>query len=50
MKVSLIVPCYNEQDTIQDLLAAICEQDYPLAELEVVISDGMSTDATRERI
>ena len=50
MKVSLIVPCYNEQDTIQDLLAAICEQDYPLANLEVVISDGMSTDATRERI
>lgn len=50
MKVSLIIPCYNEQDTIQDLLAAICEQDYPLRDLEVVISDGMSTDATRERI
>ncbi len=50
MKVSLIIPCYNEQETIQDLLASICEQDYPLQDLEVVISDGMSTDATRERI
>ncbi len=50
MKVSLIIPCYNEQDSIQDLLAAICEQDYPLQDLEVVISDGMSTDATRDRI
>jgi len=50
MKVSLIIPCYNEQDSIQDLLAAICEQDFPLQDLEVVISDGMSTDATRDRI
>ncbi len=50
MKISLIIPCFNEQDTIQDLLAAICEQDYPLKDLEVVISDGMSTDATRKRI
>lgn len=50
MKVSLIIPCYNEQDTVQDLLASICEQDFPLADLEVIISDGMSTDATRERI
>jgi glycosyltransferase involved in cell wall biosynthesis len=50
MNVSLIIPCYNEQDTIQDLLAAVCEQDYPQQDLEVIISDGMSTDATRERI
>jgi len=50
MKVSLIIPCYNEQDSIQDLLASISEQDFPLQDLEVVISDGMSTDATRDRI
>ncbi len=50
MKVSLIIPCYNEENTIQDLLAAICEQNFPLADLDVVISDGMSTDTTREKI
>lgn len=50
MKVSLIIPCYNEQDTIQDLLAAVCEQGFPLHDLEVIIADGMSTDRTRERI
>ena len=50
MKVSLIIPCYNEEDSIQDLLAAICEQNFPLGDMEVIISDGMSTDTTREKI
>lgn len=50
MKVSLIIPCLNEEKTIQDLLAAICEQDFPLVDLEVIISDGMSTDNTRVKI
>jgi len=45
-KVSLIVPCYNEEKTIGLLLGAICQQSYPIAELEVVIADGSSTDRT----
>jgi succinoglycan biosynthesis protein ExoA len=50
MKVTLIIPCLNEEKTIQDLLAAICEQDFPLDDMEVVIADGMSTDNTRKKI
>jgi glycosyltransferase involved in cell wall biosynthesis len=50
MIVSLVVPVYNGERTIQDLLASICEQNFPLAKLEVIISDGMSTDGTREKI
>ncbi len=50
MKVSLIVPCYNGEKNIQDLLAAICEQNFPLTDLEVIIADGMSTDKTREMV
>jgi len=50
MKVSLIIPCYNEENNIQDLLAAICEQNFPLTDLEVIIADGMSSDKTREKI
>ena len=50
MKVSVIIPCYNEQESITDLLSAIYSQTYPREEIEVIISDGMSTDATRERI
>jgi succinoglycan biosynthesis protein ExoA len=49
-KVSVIVPCYNEQSTIRLLLEALRSQTFPRAEMEVVISDGMSTDGTREAV
>src|SRR5258706_15626990 len=46
-KVSVIIPCYNEQATIRLLLEALHEQTFPRAEMEVLISDGISTDSTR---
>ena len=49
-KVSIIVPCYNEQSTIRLLLEALCEQTYPRAEMEVIVADGLSTDGTRDAI
>jgi glycosyltransferase involved in cell wall biosynthesis len=49
-KVSVIVPCYNEQSTIRLLLEALREQTYPRAEMEVVVADGISKDGTREAI
>jgi len=49
-KVSVIVPCYNEQSTIRLLLDALHQQTYPRAEMEVIISDGMSQDGTREAV
>ena len=48
--VSLIIPCYNEEKTIRLLLEALLAQTYPLAQLEVVIADGLSTDDTRAEI
>lgn len=48
--VSIIVPCYNEEGTIRSLLSAVHAQTYPLAQMELVISDGLSTDRTREVI
>jgi glycosyltransferase involved in cell wall biosynthesis len=48
--VSVIVPCYNEQDTIRPLLEAICRQTHPRQQIEVIIADGLSTDRTREVI
>jgi len=50
INVSVIVPCYNEQATICQLLDAIYGQTYPLDEIEVVIADGLSTDHTRAEI
>jgi succinoglycan biosynthesis protein ExoA len=49
-KVSVIVPCYNEQSTIRLLLDALHQQTYPRAQMEVIISDGMSQDRTREAV
>ena len=43
-KVSVIVPCYNEQSTIRLLLEALCAQTYPRSDMEVIIADGMSQD------
>lgn len=50
VKVSLIVPCYNEQATIALLLDSLKDQTYPQENMEIVIADGMSTDRTRDEI
>ncbi len=48
--VSVIIPCRNEEKRISALLDALYSQSYATDEMEVVIADGMSTDATRELI
>lgn len=49
-RVSLIIPCFNEQASIGSLLGAIAVQTFPLSDFEVIIADGLSTDRTREII
>lgn len=49
-RVSVIVPCYNEETTIQFLLDAVYHQTFPRHETEVVIADGQSSDQTRQRV
>jgi succinoglycan biosynthesis protein ExoA len=49
-RVSIIIPCYNEQATIGQLLEAILCQTYPCSEMEVVVADGLSEDGTREAV
>lgn len=48
--VSLIVPCYNEEKRIRNLLDALLVQTYPLDALDVVIADGASSDNTLQEI
>ncbi len=48
--VSVIVPCFNEAETITDLLDALHAQTWPREQMEVIIADGMSEDDTRRRI
>ena len=49
-KVSVIIPCRNEEDYIGLVLEAISEQSFPISDIEVLIADGMSEDKTRDRI
>ena len=49
-RVSIVIPCYNEQATIRKLLEAIYQQTYSHTNMEVVIADGHSEDATRDEI
>ncbi|HEC92761.1 MAG TPA: glycosyltransferase family 2 protein [Candidatus Atribacteria bacterium] len=46
--VSIIIPCYNEEQFIGKCLDSILSQDYPKEKLEILIVDGRSKDRTRE--
>lgn len=50
LKVSVVIPCFNEDKTIRLLLEALYQQTFPRDQLEVLIADGMSQDHTRDEI
>ena len=50
LKVSVIVACRNEEAFIGACLDSILATDYPTRLLEILVVDGMSTDATRQVI
>jgi glycosyltransferase involved in cell wall biosynthesis len=45
MKLSVIIPAYNEINTIDEILSRVLEVDLPK---EVIVVDDCSTDGTRE--
>lgn len=48
--VSVIIPCRNEEAYIGACLDSLLQQDFGLENMEVFVVDGLSTDATRERV
>ena len=46
MKVSIIIPCYNEQSTIREIINKINSQSN--IEKEIIVIDDFSNDKTRE--
>ena len=48
--VSVILPVYNEGNFILRSLGALLVQSYPHERMEIILSDGMSTDNTRDLI
>lgn len=47
MKLSIVMPVYNEKDTIQEIAARVLKTDTGL-EKELIIVDDFSVDGTRE--
>lgn len=50
MKLSILIPVYNEKNTINTILEKITNLDLGFVEKEIVIIDDCSTDGTREII
>lgn len=48
MKLSIIIPVYNEKNTIRDILARVERSDTGGLQKEIVIVDDASTDGTTE--
>jgi cellulose synthase/poly-beta-1,6-N-acetylglucosamine synthase-like glycosyltransferase len=46
--VTILIPAYNEEETLHDKMRNISEFDYPLEKIEVLVLDDYSTDKTRE--
>lgn len=44
MKLSIVIPCFNERETIRALLEAV--RDSPITEKEVIVVDDCSTDGS----
>lgn len=47
-KLSVLIPVYNERDTIRQCIDAVLKADTRNLELEVIISDNNSSDGTKE--
>jgi glycosyltransferase involved in cell wall biosynthesis len=45
MKVSVVIPCFNEQNTIEEIVTAV--RAAPVENIEIIVVDDGSTDGTR---
>jgi glycosyltransferase involved in cell wall biosynthesis len=46
IKVSIVIPCFNEKNSIQEIIKAVIDSSVP--NKEIIIVDDCSTDGTRE--
>lgn len=48
--VTVIIPCFNEEEWIQKTIIGCINQDYPIDKLEVIVVDDCSNDKSVEKI
>jgi glycosyltransferase involved in cell wall biosynthesis len=45
MKISVVIPCYNECETVAEIVSAV--RTVPLSDIEIIVVDDGSTDGSR---
>jgi glycosyltransferase involved in cell wall biosynthesis len=48
MRLSVVIPCYNELNTIDAIIDAVNQAPYP--DKEIIVIDDCSTDGTRDKL
>ncbi|MDP3875282.1 MAG: glycosyltransferase family 2 protein, partial [bacterium] len=48
--VTIIVPCFNEEHTVDDTIQSLLSLDYPKGKLSIIAVDDGSTDETRNHL
>ena len=48
--VTIIIPCFNEEEWIERTISSCINQDYPIDKLEVIVVDDCSNDRSVEKI
>jgi glycosyltransferase involved in cell wall biosynthesis len=48
MKLTIVIPCYNELKTIDAIIDAVRQSQYP--DKEIIVVDDCSSDGTREKL
>lgn len=48
--VTVVIPCFNEEEWIDRTILSCINQDYPVDKLEVIVVDDCSTDNSVEKI
>lgn len=48
--VTIVIPCFNEEEMIQRTILGCINQDYPLDKLEVIVIDDYSNDGSYAKI
>lgn len=46
MRISIVIPCYNERNSIEEIIKRVKESE--LTDFEIIVVDDFSTDGTRE--
>ena len=48
--VTIVIPCFNEEEWIEKTIQSAINQDYPPEKIEVILVDDGSTDKSMERV